>query len=398
MTSGDKSTEPGLQVRIIYYRFAEGSEVLAGDSLTVELGRAEGEAAGSYAITLKGWDNSNYAIECTPGVFTITGQEEISLVVTTTSDDVNPYDGVTSLREALAYAANNESLKVDGKYTITFADSIFTNDEAVITIGSTLEVSDFTSTHGKLVISGRDGKSVILDGSNQYQILTVASGNTVTLNKLTFRNGTDENISSEMYGGAIYNCGTLTVADSVFEGNSSEMYGGAIYNEYGSLSVYNSTFTENTALSQGGAIFSVGSYSFYVSNSTFEYNTAGEQGGAIVNWGGSLTVSGSSSFCGNAATNSYGGAIFNYGTLSVSNSSFEGNTAGNLGGAIYNYSGSMSVTNSRFNGNTAEYSGGAVYNEGGDITITNSTFIENTAVSGGAVSNARLISYSTFII
>ena len=25
MTSGDKSTEPGLQVRIIYYRFAEGS-------------------------------------------------------------------------------------------------------------------------------------------------------------------------------------------------------------------------------------------------------------------------------------------------------------------------------------------------------------------------------------
>ena len=79
----------------------------------------------------------------------------------------------------------------------------------------------------------------------------------------------------------------------------------------------------------------------------------------------------------------YGGAISNFGELTIINSYFDGNAIGastdiyGYGGAIYN-KGRMFINNSFFNdsrGNTYSY-GGAIYNDG--IMIINNTVIRNS--------------------
>lgn len=89
------------------------------------------------------------------------------------------------------------------------------------------------------------------------------------------------------------------------------------------------------------------------------------------------------------------GAIYNYGTLMVTDCTFSANAAGGGGGAIVNNVGGggpgigfMTVTSSTFSGNTASTDGGAIYNNGGVLTVTNSTFFGNTAANdGGAIVN-----------
>ena len=78
-----------------------------------------------------------------------------------------------------------------------------------------------------------------------------------------------------------------------------------------------------------------------------------------------------------------GGGIANFGTLTVSNSSFTGNTAGD-GGGIYNDSGELTVTSGTFGDNSA-HSGGGIEN-GGTATISNCTFTGNSG-SGGGIEN-----------
>ena len=78
-----------------------------------------------------------------------------------------------------------------------------------------------------------------------------------------------------------------------------------------------------------------------------------------------------------------GGAIFNSGTLTVTNSTFSGNSAGEngSGGAILNESpGTLIVTNSTFSGNSAGGDGGGIENFDGTVTLTN-TILANS--SGG---------------
>jgi len=87
-------------------------------------------------------------------------------------------------------------------------------------------------------------------------------------------------------------------------------------------------------------------------------------------------------------TSSDGGAIHNYyGTLTVSNSTFNNNQATMDGGAIRNYYGTLTVSNSTFNNNQATDDGGAIYNDYGYLTITNSQFLNNQAFGslGGAI-------------
>ncbi len=120
-------------------------------------------------------------------------------------------------------------------------------------------------------------------------------------------------------------------------------------------------------------------------------------GGAVYNEG-TLTIS-DSSFIHNVA-DEYGGAIHNEGTLTISDSEFIDNRAVALGGAISNYDGTLVIIDSRFSGNTSE-DGGAILNGlGGRLAISNSSFNNNAAAVGGAVSNKAAeatISGSSFI-
>src|SRR5271156_5118464 len=109
--------------------------------------------------------------------------------------------------------------------------------------------------------------------------------------------------------------------------------------------------------------------------SATDVSTFGAAGGAIYN-NGTLTVT-DCTFSGNQASASagsqgigVGGAIYNEGTLTVTDSTFSGNqvTGGSqgglvFGGAIYNVSGTLTVTDTTFSGNQATFgAGGAIYN------------------------------------
>jgi hypothetical protein len=120
--------------------------------------------------------------------------------------------------------------------------------------------------------------------------------------------------------------------------------------------------------------------------------------------------------------NGFGGGIFNYGTLTVTASTFSGNSADH-GGGIENEA-TLSITTSTFTNNSAHY-GGGIENEGtlivlgsafssngssvvevgsaivndGTLFVTDSTFSDNaSATFGGGIANFGILTItgSTF--
>ena len=146
------------------------------------------------------------------------------------------------------------------------------------------------------------------------------------------------------------------------------------------VTITNLTLTNGTDTNYGGAIYNYGNLT--ITNSTLTDNTAAV-GGAIYNYG-NLTIT-NSTLKDNTATNTGGAIINDHGTLTVTNSTLTDNTAQQQGGAIYNYQGTLTVTNSTLTDNTAAV-GGAIFNEG-NLTVINSTLTDNTAAVGGAIFN-----------
>ncbi|MBN1912016.1 MAG: hypothetical protein JW818_20000, partial [Pirellulales bacterium] len=115
------------------------------------------------------------------------------------------------------------------------------------------------------------------------------------------------------------------------------------------------------------------------------YNLERSYGGGLFN-AGTLTVT-NCQLMGNAASN--GGAIDNhFGTLTVTNCTLLDNTASQGGGAgIKDYSGTVTVTNCTILGNSAKYTGGGIRTDLGSLTVTDSTFSDNSADVGGGIYN-----------
>jgi CSLREA domain-containing protein len=146
----------------------------------------------------------------------------------------------------------------------------------------------------------------------------------------------------------------------------------------------------------GGAIYNEGT--LFVSESTFTKNTCDSfqtKGGALHNSDGTVTIY-NTTFYSNSATSefSYGGAIYSTGgLLDISNSTFADNLAGGnseaFGGAIYNTS-LTTITNSTFSGNTAKANGGAIFSGFGSSLILRNTIVANSPSLNncyGSVSN-----------
>jgi CSLREA domain-containing protein len=124
-------------------------------------------------------------------------------------------------------------------------------------------------------------------------------------------------------------------------------------------------------------------------------------GGAIYNEG-KLTLSDSTLSNSSADPGQVGGGIFNnYGTVTVTHSSLINNSA-DTGGGIQTFGGMLFITNSTFMSNTVTTDGGGLHSLNGTpvITIYNSTFKANSAAGlGGGLntSGALLIVNSTFM-
>ena len=110
-------------------------------------------------------------------------------------------------------------------------------------------------------------------------------------------------------GGGIYNLGTLTLEGGKLSGNIATENGGGVYNE-GSVTV------------TGGSVI----------------NNSGKEGGGIYNCStGVVTLGGSGKVTANKSSESSGGGIANYGTLSVSdNAEISCNYGYTDGGGIIN--------------------------------------------------------------
>ena len=147
-----------------------------------------------------------------------------------------------------------------------------------------------------------------------------------------------------------------------------------------------------------GRIFSIGDgFTVTLTNATL-INGKADKGGAIYN-DGSLTLS-DVKLSDNAA-DSYGGAVFNNGELVVSDSVFDSNDIVNRGSAsvdhggaaIYNwYDGVLTVSNSNFTNNIKNYKNGdclvGAVATIGDATISDSNFVNNSGRWGGAITTS----------
>ena len=145
-----------------------------------------------------------------------------------------------------------------------------------------------------------------------------------------------------------------------------------------------------------GRIFSIGEgFTVTLTNATL-INGKATEGGAIYN-DGSLTLS-DVKLSDNAA-DSYGGAVFNNGELVVGNSVFDANDIVNRGSAsvdyggaaIYNwYDGTLTVSGSNFTNNIKNYKNGdnlvGAITTIGNATVSGSNFVNNSGRWGGAIS------------
>jgi hypothetical protein len=153
-----------------------------------------------------------------------------------------------------------------------------------------------------------------------------------------------------------------------------------------SLTLDHVTLKQGLASGSGGAVYNQGTLS--VSNGT----VSNFSGGGISNSGGTVTIS-NSTLSGNAAT--FGGGIANNGgTVIVRNCSLSSNNASN-GGGIYNAGGTVMLSNSILSSNSAAY-GGGISNAGGTVTASNSFLSGNYATPdyfghggyGGGIDNS----------
>lgn len=290
--------------------------------------------------------------------------------------------------------------------------------------------SDITGT--TLIKIGTDTpKSVTILGEGKKYTNTTLAFDVQKNTEFTLNNITLEDIKhGSLWGGAIYNEGTLTLDNVTFNNNiaqktSNAVGGGAMAlvatkGNAVSTTIKNSTFTNNSTdtsdryNNNGGAIYvygtsgQVGNNTLNISGSHFESNHTNKTGGAIGvnNLGPSNFVIEikDTTFTKNNSTG-YGGAIdvttggTGNVTINLDHATFNSNeSSGSDGGAIAYEKGNITsnIINSTFTNNTAN-NGGAIYNGIKDLTISNTIFDgnkTNDGGKGGAIYNAGNISLS----
>ncbi|KZX11122.1 DUF11 domain-containing protein [Methanobrevibacter filiformis] len=342
-------------------------------------------------------------------------------------------DALATIEKALEYVQ-------DGG-TIYIAGNNYNNTNGLPLKNTNLNINKNVTLMGATALSGE----VIIDGLNSNnRLFNILSGSNVTFINLTLANtkftssygsvyvnngailnliGSNLINNTAVSGGAIYNHGTLNIQNSSFINNTASSEGGAITNiggtnSGGTLNIRNSSFINSSAGARGGAIYNSGLNVIIENNVLFDNNRGTYAGGAIYNYGTNMTIRNNVSFINNYATstspneNYGGGAIYNYRNMNlfISDTLFENNHNTDVGGAIDNW-GAMTVINSAFTNNyatlTATYLGeqdgaaGAIMHDGSGLIIINTTFTGNYAAHAGAIDNRNggntLITNCTFI-
>ena len=363
-----------------------------------------------------------------------------------------------------AISASGYLIAGDDVNTLTVSGSTFKENGGLYGAGIFVAGSDFTVSDCVFDKNTAFGKGDMTPNNNNGAAIVVTDTGKDITGAITGSNFTN---NKAQYGGAIYICeGNIAISDSLFENNSADVEGGAIDIDSAInnpvVTVENSKFVNNTpqaihnskelhlgietftdlqnaiglvdgiltldsdiamtddesagfvngvAINKNiridgkghtisaedlGRIFSIGEgFTVTLTNATL-INGKADKGGAIYN-DGSLTLS-DVKLSDNAA-DSYGGAVFNNGHLVVGNSVFDSNDIVNRGSAsvdyggaaIYNwYDGTLTVSGSNFTNNIKNYKNGdclvGAVATIGDATISGSNFVNNAGRWGGAIS------------
>ena len=276
------------------------------------------------------------------------------LVVTTLDDVVDGFDGVTSLREAIAFA---DSLA--GENTVTF-DASLAGGTLVLTQG----VLELTDTDGVTITADIDGDlaaDITISGNDASRVFMISgAGNSAELRSLDITNG----FTAEDRGGAIFSGAdtNMTLVNSTVRDSASLLAAGGM-TIYGTANVVNSTFTGNasqyvTALEVSGSAGVGTLFNVTVTGNT-ETGGIGMNGvGAIA---GQLTIT-NSTLQGDAA-------VFASSTVNIYNSAVDGTVLGSLASAYNNvFKDAPSITNGAGNlTNVADLGLGALADNGGPI-------------------------------
>ena len=363
-----------------------------------------------------------------------------------------------------AISASGYLIAGDDVNTLTVSGSTFKENGGLYGAGIFVAGSDFTVSDCVFDKNTAFGKGNMTPNNNNGAAIVVTDTGKDITGAITGSNFTN---NKAQYGGAIYICeGNIAISDSLFENNSADVEGGAIDIDSAInnpvVTVKDSKFVNNTPqaihnskelhlgietftdlqnaidLVDGiltldsdiamtddeaanfvngviinkniridgkghtidaknlGRIFSIGEgFAVTLTNATL-INGKAVEGGAIYN-DGSLTLS-DVKLSDNAA-DGYGGAVFNNGELVVSDSVFDSNDIVNRGSAsvdyggaaIYNwYDGVLTVSGSNFTNNIKNYKNGdrlvGAVATIGDATISDSYFVNNAGRWGGAIS------------
>ena len=299
--------------------------------------------------------------------------------------------GVLALAAALvlaAVAAGNASAATVKVCTSGCLYTTITDALAAAKGGDTIQIASGTYTGGFSInknvnLQGAGGGETVIAGG--APVVTVASGATVKIERVTISGGTTP--PADWHAAGVQNEGTLTLARTTVSGNSGigitnwgpGVTGGS--DPVGTLTAEDLTVTGNAV----AGIDNLGRL-------TLRKGTVSDSGSGILAWGchAAVTTIDHTTISGNIG--GFGGGINNCGKLKVTNSTVSGNTAdGSVesggpgsGGGIWNFVDSeVTLVNTTVSGNTAlgPAGGGGISNHG-KMTLLNTRVTGNIAVAG----------------
>ena len=282
--------------------------------------------------------------------------------------------------------------------------------KARITALDTINLSGDILMHSALEINDGKKHTINTNGFSICRYVERNSGNVITVtngSSLTLRN-TSGGVSmlhsgAATEGGGIFVDGNsrLAAENITFTHNVSKS-GAAVFVKNGSAELSGCTFENNRSEEKGGAVYINGGASAVLKSCRLESNTAYD-GGAVCNYGAltvdGCTINGNSANGGGAGIWSKGtatltkteictnlnavngGGVINHGDMTLSECTISGNSVSEAGGALYvDTNGKTVIGDSNLISSNSAHNGGGVYVHKGDLDVSLSTF-ENNVVS-----------------
>ena len=306
-----------------------------------------------------GWTKNDAAVNGTNNTCTISVTENTTVTVKFYQPEIDGTAPMSwkALLSAVRNAPANATIKINGE------------------INATPDYGNYGEIliNKNLTIKGSNKSTDILNAITLSRIFKVKTGNTLTLENITLKNGKAPDDTKD--GGGIYSEGTLTLKNTTIEGCQAAN-GGALYVHGATVKITNCTLMGNKADTDGGAVYAEKKDDDTPAHITIE-------GGAITN---NTAV---------AQWGSGGGIYINDGctlTLDKYNNTgteISGNKAGH-GGGVQAINSTVTMTKCTITGNHATNKqggqGGGVSTDGGELTMTGCSITENTvpkAAEGG---------------